>query len=102
MNTHQANDNQTSESAAIVEEAALWLECLMDPPTDPGDPYRDRSARHGAFFNWVRQSPAHLRAFMEIVELDRRIRRVGSGEIRSILQSIKELSENVITALISK
>ena len=102
MNNHQAKDNQTPESATLVEEAAHWLEYLWDPPTDPADPYRDRSARHGAFFNWVRQSPAHLRAFMEIVELDRRIRRVGSGELRSILQSMKELSENVITALISK
>jgi ferric-dicitrate binding protein FerR (iron transport regulator) len=52
----------------IAEEATEWLLRFEDPDVDPEDPYPDPVERQRHFLAWVRQSPQHMRAFLELYE----------------------------------
>jgi ferric-dicitrate binding protein FerR (iron transport regulator) len=78
MTMQQTNDTLTAPKTTIGQEAAQWLICLSDPDPIPDDPYYDPSVRNRAFSEWVLRSPAHLRAFFEIVQFKGRIQRLDT------------------------
>lgn len=88
MNTHQAND-QIGREDVIAEEAIAWLIRLRDTTSAPEDPYRDPSVRNAAFFDWLKRSPAHVRIFMEFMELERRVHRLDAGAFAGIRRLIE-------------
>jgi transmembrane sensor len=88
MNTHQPND-QIGPEDTIAEEAIAWLMCLRDTAPAPENPYPNPSVRIDAFFDWLKQSQAHLRIFMEFMELERRVRRLDAGAFAGIRRLIE-------------
>jgi transmembrane sensor len=56
----------------IAQEATEWLVRLQDADVDPEEPYPDPLERQNAFIDWLKLSPAHVRAFMEMMEVERR------------------------------
>jgi transmembrane sensor len=57
----------------ISDEAADWLLRIENPDYDPSDPYPDPLDRRRHFFDWVRQSPQHLKEFLELHETYRKL-----------------------------
>jgi len=88
MNAHQPND-QIGPEDMIAEEAIAWLICLRDIAQAPENPYPDPSVRSEAFFDWLKRSPAHLRVFMEFMELERRVRRLDASAFAGIRRLIE-------------
>ena len=84
MNTHQPND-QIGPEDVIAEEAIAWLIRLRDTTFAPEDPYRDPSVRNAAFFDWLKRSPAHLRIFMEFMEIEHRVHRLDASAFAEVL-----------------
>jgi transmembrane sensor len=85
-----------ADDRTIVEQAADWLIRLRDTKPAAGDPYRDPEVRHRAFFEWLTCSPAHLRAFMELMELERRVRRLDAGAFSGIQRLIESAPPAVV------
>ena len=70
-------------------EAADWLVRLSDEETDPEEPYPNRLDRQNAFFDWLERSPAHVRAFLEVLETERRLRHLAplqDIDVRALLE----------------
>jgi len=61
-----------SQASQISMEATDWLVRLRDTDVDPEEPYPDPAERQNAFIKWVTRSPAHVQAFLEIMEVERR------------------------------
>jgi transmembrane sensor len=75
MKSRQPKDARTaSNDSHIASEAIEWLVRLQDADFDPEEPYPDPLERRQAFVEWLKLSPAHVRAFMEIMEVERRVR----------------------------
>jgi ferric-dicitrate binding protein FerR (iron transport regulator) len=75
---------------SLAEQAATWLICLKSPHFSPDDPYTDPAIRNAAFFEWLKRSPDHLLLFLELTELEHRLRRLDAGtlaEIRRLIRS---------------
>jgi ferric-dicitrate binding protein FerR (iron transport regulator) len=88
-------NTQTGPEDTIAEEAIAWLISLRDTAPAPGSPYQDPSVRSEAFFDWLKRSPAHLRIFMEYMELERRVRQLDTAVFAGTrrLSEIQELSD---------
>src|SRR5882724_7798492 len=56
----------------VCANAAEWLLRLQDTGLDPEEPYPDPLERQNAFIEWLTGSPMHVRAFLEIMEVERR------------------------------
>jgi transmembrane sensor len=65
------DENILPARATLIDEAAEWLVRLDDPT--PEDPYHDLETLNRAFYDWLLESKAHLRAFMELVEVRHRV-----------------------------
>jgi transmembrane sensor len=61
-----------SQASQISMQATDWLVRLQDTDVDPEEPYPDPSERQNAFIKWLTRSPAHVQAFLEIMEVERR------------------------------
>jgi len=61
-----------SHDSQVAVDAAEWLVRLQDTGLDPEEPYPDPLERQNAFIEWLTGSPAHVRAFLEIMEVERR------------------------------
>ncbi|MFL6605202.1 MAG: FecR family protein [Steroidobacteraceae bacterium] len=66
------NSRTAPQDSQISMDAAEWLLRLQDTDVDAEEPYPDALERQNAFFKWLTQSPAHVRAFLEIMEVERR------------------------------
>src|SRR5882762_9767761 len=66
-NAPRNDDSQTTL------EATEWLVRLQDTDFDPEEPYQDPLQRQCAFLDWLKCSPRHVQAFMEVVEVERRV-----------------------------
>ena len=62
-----------TEPLCLEEIAADWLQRLTGE-FDPEDPIPDPTLRGEAFFTWVRESPEHLRAYLEIKSIESLVR----------------------------
>ena len=82
----------------IVEEAAYRLTDLQDDARMAIMCDHERSAYNTALFDWLKRSPAHLRALMEIIELERRIRRIDPAAFSNLPRTIDEESPRVASA----
>jgi transmembrane sensor len=82
MNTLQENDGETRpDDEALQSEAAAWLFRLSETDVDPDDPYPDPETRNAAFFDWVSQSKRHLHIFMEMLDLECRLHKLGADSV---------------------
>jgi len=88
MNTHQAND-QTGPEDVIAEEAVAWLICQRETAPVSENPDQDPWVHSDAFFDWLKRSPAHVRIFMEFMELERRVRRLDASAFAGIRRLIE-------------
>jgi Domain of unknown function (DUF4880) len=78
----------------IDDEAIEWLTCLNDRDRSPEDPYYDSQVRSRAFLQWVSRSPFHLRTFMEIFEVDYRMKSLDFSACEDIPTLIASLQED--------
>jgi len=61
----------------LNNEAAEWFLHMSTPEVDRNDaPFDDRRARDVAFLEWCSRSPEHLRAFLDMCEIDQCARRM--------------------------
>ncbi len=67
------NTSDPTDDSSIALEAIEWLIRLLDTDFDPEEPYPDALQRQNAFIGWLTRSPAHGRAFLEILEVERRV-----------------------------
>ena len=77
-----ANIEGASELREIRLEAARWVLRLEARESD----HRERCEgvnREEAFLVWLGKSPAHVRAFLESYETDRRVRAAASAGCRA-------------------
>jgi len=78
------------EEPSRAAQAATWLLCFKSPSFGPDSCYPDVASRNAAFLDWLQRSPANLLLFMELTELDRRLRRLDPStlaEIRSLIST---------------
>lgn len=79
----------TSKDAQIYAEAADWLLRLRDTDFDPEEPYTNSTERQKCFFAWATQSPAHVRAYMEIAQT---YYKLGPSEEVSAVPTVAQIS----------
>jgi transmembrane sensor len=87
VNFRRSSNTATPPGTAF--EAADWLVRLSDEETDPDEPYPNGLDRQNAFFDWLERSPAHLRAFLEVLATERRLRQLEplrDIDVRTLLQ----------------
>jgi transmembrane sensor len=72
MKFRQNSSRTPPDDFQVSNEAAEWLVRLQDTGVDPEEPYPDPMERQKAFFKWLTRSPEHVRAFLEIMEVERR------------------------------
>jgi len=66
-----SQDAPTMTDQQLSEEAAEWFLHMSSPEEDQREvPYADTSARDAAFLEWCSRSPEHLRAFLDMCEID--------------------------------
>jgi len=69
----QSNDTRNpADDCRIALEAIEWLVRLLDTEFDPEEPYPDPLQRQAAFIQWLTLDAAHVRGFLEILEVERR------------------------------
>jgi ferric-dicitrate binding protein FerR (iron transport regulator) len=71
-----------------ADQAATWLVRLKTQHVSPTDPYHDIATRNAAFFEWLKLSPVHLLLFLEMTEIEHRLRRLDGpvlAEIRRLI-----------------
>jgi ferric-dicitrate binding protein FerR (iron transport regulator) len=72
----------TEEKPTRAEQAALWLIELRS-----SEPAEDAPAR---FSQWLKESPAHWVLFLEMVELERRFRRLDKQQLARIRAAVNQ------------
>jgi transmembrane sensor len=87
--------DSTTETGSLEEVAADWLQRLTGE-FDPEDPVPDPTLRSEAFLTWVRESPKHLRAFLEIKSIESLVRR-AAATAPVILQYPKEQAPEAVS-----
>ena len=65
--------SQNLTDTQIADEATEWILRLEDTDIDPEDLYSDPAERQQHFLTWVRQSPQHIRLFLELYETYRKV-----------------------------
>jgi transmembrane sensor len=65
--------SQNLKDPQIADEATEWILRLEDTDIDPEDLYSDPAERQQHFLTWVRQSPEHIRQFLELYETYRKV-----------------------------
>src|SRR5882757_2431264 len=97
MKFRRSKSNRTSPPETdINEEAAEWLVRLQDTGVDPEEPYPDALERQSAFFKWVTRSPAHVQAFLEIMEVERRAGRPDPQRLIKVQELLDASPADVI------
>jgi ferric-dicitrate binding protein FerR (iron transport regulator) len=99
MNTEQKTDTQIPLSGSpsdslIAEEAAYWLVTLRAQTLSEDDSYRDAATRDAAFFAWIQRSAAHLVLFLEMIEVERRFKRLDAAALACIRESLEDLERS--------
>jgi len=75
MRHRNRNDSTHSPDSQAGIEAADWLLRLQNADAGRKRPYPARAGRWAAaFLDWLNRSPHHVRAFLEIIEIDRKLR----------------------------
>jgi len=96
MKSREAKNKRASSNARIDTEAADWLVRLLDTDVDPEEPIPDPAQRQQAFFDWLALGPSHVRAFMEIIEVERRVRNPDPQRSIKIQELLEATPANVI------
>jgi len=65
--------NPQHPSYALGREAADWMVRLLEPESDPKDPYFDPEKRDEAFLEWLSRSPQHVKMYLETYETYQRL-----------------------------
>ena len=81
------NTSDSTDDSSIAIAATEWLVRLLDTDFDPEEPYPDPLERQNAFTGWLSRNPAHVRAFLEILEVERR---AGRPDVQRLIK-IEEL-----------
>jgi transmembrane sensor len=81
------NTSDPTDDSSIALAAIEWLVRLLDTDFDPEEPYPDPLQRQQAFTAWLNHNPAHVRAFLEILEVERR---AGHPDVQRLIR-IEEL-----------
>ena len=89
------NTSDSTDDSSIAIAATEWLVRLLDTDFDPEEPYPDPLERQNAFTGWLSRNPAHVRAFLEILEVERR---AGRPDVQRLIK-IEELMPSMPTAL---
>src|SRR5437899_2480497 len=71
---YRRNDSTNSPDSQAGLEAADWLLRLQTADLTREESYPDLAGSWEAFLEWLNRSPGHVRAFLEIIETDRRLR----------------------------
>jgi hypothetical protein len=77
------NTSDPTDDSSIALGAIEWLVRLLDTDFDPEEPYPDPLQRQNTFMGWLSQNPAHVRAFLEILEVERR---AGNPDAQSLIK----------------
>lgn len=85
-----------SRTSSIETDAADWLVRLCDTESDLEEPYPDAGQRQNAFFDWLNQSPGHLRAFLDMVEVERRVGIPDPQRLIKVQELLERTPANVI------
>lgn len=80
----------------VALEAAEWLVRLMDTDFDPEEIYPNPLERQNAFFDWLNQAPEHVRAFLEVMEVERRTRHPDPDRLINIDDPLSALRQTVV------
>lgn len=96
MKSREHNSSRTSGNSSTDIEAAEWLVRLLDNEVDAEEPIADPMQRQIAFFDWLNLSPAHVRAFLEIMEVERRTRHPDPQRLIKIQELLESTATNVI------
>ena len=93
MNAQHPRNGSVPPQAQLSEEAAEWFLRMLSPDADPEDIYgNNTAARNEAFREWYSRSPEHLRAFLDICEVDHLMMKVDAqhrGELDAIVANRK-------------
>jgi ferric-dicitrate binding protein FerR (iron transport regulator) len=96
MKSREQKEGRVSGNSSIDVEAAEWLVRLLDTDVDPEEPIPDVMQRQNAFFDWLAVAPAHVRAFMEVIEVERRVRHPDPQRSIKIQELLEATPANVI------
>jgi transmembrane sensor len=90
MKTHPVDHDTTVPESAILQQALEWQMRLEDDTAlGPDDPYQDPLVRDRACVDWLKRSERHVRIFMEVMELDRRVGRLAPSHVADLLKSVE-------------
>jgi len=68
--TNGPDRHRRQEVFHVAEQAAAWLHVLHSQELQPGERTR--------FFNWLKESPLHVKEFLRAYQWDRRLSRAGN------------------------
>jgi len=86
----------------LSEEAAEWFLCMLSPEADADDRYGNTVARNAAFREWYSRSPEHLRAFLDMCEVDHLLLKIDAEHHAEIDAIVAARKADVIPLYISR
>src|SRR5690348_8670180 len=72
MDQLQRNQTPDPPDRQLSEEAAEWFLRMSASEADGDDIYSSAIERNAAFYDWYTRSPQHLKAFLDLCEVDLR------------------------------
>jgi transmembrane sensor len=90
------SESDARADEAMGLEAAEWLLRLDDSDPEGWREFPDLRTRNQAFFDWIGQSPDHLRVFLETLETHRRMPLIDADRLIEVEQLLKRRFADVI------
>lgn len=86
----------------LSEEAAEWFLRMLSPEADADDLYANTVARNAAFREWYSRSPEHLRAFLDMCEVDHLLLKIDAQHRAEIDAMVATRKADVIPLYVSR
>src|SRR6185437_9555874 len=102
MSPQHPHNGLVPAQSQLSEEAAEWFLCMLSPEADADDRYGNTVARNAAFREWYSRSPEHLRAFLDMCEVDHLLLKIDAEHHAEIDAIVATRKADVIPLYISR
>ncbi len=101
MSPQHPHNGLVPSQSQLSEEAAEWYLRMLSPEAEADDLYGNTVARNAAFREWYSRSPEHLRAFLDMCEVDHLLLKIDAQHHADIDAMVATRKADVIPLYIS-